>query len=83
MQNVATQSDCIRYCQTFADFSADVLGDKILGLLNAIHYAMGMSKERLNALGDGWKVVARELIPFLDLLNEKQPESNQERSLLN
>lgn len=70
--------------QKFADFPEDVLGDKILGLLNAIHYAMRSvsSKERLDALNDGWRVVACELIPFLDLLNEKQPESNQERSSL-
>lgn len=69
----------------FADFSEDILADKILGLLNAIHYAMSLSvssKERLDALNDGWRVVAHELIPFLDLLNAKQPESNQESSSL-
>ena len=69
----------------FADLPVDVLGEKILGLLNAIHYAMSgtvSSKERLDALNDGWRVVACELIPFLDLLNTKQPESNQERSSL-
>lgn len=71
--------------QKFADFPEDVLGDKILGLLNAIHNAMNISvssEERLDALNDGWRVVARELIPFLDILNEKQPESNLERSSL-
>ena len=71
--------------QIFADFREDVLGDKILGLLNAIYNAMIISEsseERLDALSDGWRVVARELIPFFDLLNEKQPESNQERSSL-
>ena len=70
---------------TFADFSEDVLGEKILGLLNAIHYAMSLSvsnKERLDALNDGWRVVVNELIPFLDLLNARQPESNQESSSL-
>ena len=71
---------------TFADFPADVLGEKILGLLNAIHYAMSLgsvsNKERLDALNDGWRVVVNELIPFLDLLNVKQPESNQESSSL-
>ncbi len=69
----------------FADLPADVLGEKILGLLNAIHYAMSgtvSSKERLDPLNDGWRVVARELIPFLNLLNANQPESNQERSSL-
>ncbi len=70
----------------FTDLPADVLGEKILGFLNAIHYAMSLgsvsSKERLDALNDGWRVVAHELIPFLDLLNTKQPESNQESSSL-
>lgn len=69
----------------FADFPAEVLGEKVLGLLNAIHYAMSgtvSSKERLDALNDGWRVVARELIPFLELLNANQPESNRESSSL-
>ena len=69
----------------FADLPADILGEKILGLLNAIHCAMSLSvssKERLDALNDGWRVVARELIPFLKLLQEKQPDSQRERSPL-
>lgn len=69
----------------FADLPADVLGEKILGLLNAIHYAMSgtvSSKERLDPLNDGWRVVAHELIPFLELLNANQPESNRESSSL-
>ena len=69
----------------FADFPADVLGEKILGLLNAIYYAMSLSvssKERLDALNDGWRVVAHELIPFLQLLQEKQPDSQRESSPL-
>ena len=69
----------------FADFPANVLGEKILGLLNALYYAMSLSvssKERLDALNDGWRVVAHELIPFLQLLQEKQPDSQRERSPL-
>ena len=33
-------------------------------------------------MNDGWRVVGRELVPFLELLDEKQPESNPERSSL-
>ena len=66
----------------FSDFPKDVLGDKVLGLLNAIGYAMGSAagRKRLDPLNDGWRVVAEELIPFLELLTEKQPELNQKRS---
>lgn len=70
----------------FSDFAEDVLGDRILGLVNSLSYAMdvgsALGNERLDALNDGWRVVSRELIPFLDLLNEKQPESTTERSSL-
>ena len=74
--------------QDFSDFSDDVLGDKILGLLNAIDNAMTIaswklsSEDRLDSLNEGWKVVAHELIRFLELLTEKQPELSQERSSL-
>ena len=71
--------------QTFSDFSEDVLGYKILGLSNAIYDAMSViprSLARLDPLNDGWRVVARELIPFLDLLTGKEPDSCQERSAL-
>ena len=72
--------------QKFSNFPEDVLGDKILGLLHAIGYAMNigsaLGNERLDALNDGWRVVAQELIPFLELLNEKHPESSRERSSL-
>ena len=64
----------------FSDVPEDVLGGKILGLLNAIGYALNMAG--LDYLSDGWRVVARELIPFLELLEEKEPESKQERSPL-
>lgn len=74
--------------QKFADLPDDVLADKIFGLLNAIDYGMWNAstylawEERLDPLNDGWRVVAHELIPFLELLNDRQPELNQERSLL-
>lgn len=70
----------------FSDFPEDVLGDRILGLLHAIEYSMSigfaLASERLNPAGDGWRAVAYELVPFLDLLNEKQPESIPERPSL-
>lgn len=70
----------------FSGFPDDVLGDKILGLLNAIYDAMtrtswGLEKG-LDPLNNGWRVVARELIPFLELLNDRKPEAIQERSPL-
>ena len=71
----------------FSRFSDDdALGDKILGLLNTIYDAMTRAswrlEERLDPLNDGWRVVARELIPFLELLNDRKPEVIQERSPL-
>ena len=74
--------------QGFSDLPDDVLGDKIFGLLNAIDYAMWNAstslsgEERLDPLNDGWRVVAHELIPFLELLNSREPNSKQERSPL-
>lgn len=65
--------------QPFSDFPEDLLGDKILGLKNAIGYAM---LGYLDSLNDGWQIVAHELIPFLDLLTAKEPDSSQERSSL-
>ena len=72
----------------FSGFPDDVLGDKILGLLNTLYNAMTRAsgelprEERLDPLNDGWRVVARELIPFLELLNDRKPELKQERSSL-
>ncbi len=72
--------------QPFSDFQGDVLGEKILGLLNAISATMtigsALGKERLNPMGDGWRVVAHELLPFLGLLNAKEPDLSQEHSSL-
>ena len=71
----------------FSGFSDDdVLGDRILGLLNTIYDAMtraswGLEK-RLDPLNAGWRVVAHELIPFFELLNDRKPEVIQERSSL-
>ena len=72
----------------FSNFSDDVLGNKVLGLLNAIDHGMRMgswnsaSRERLDPLNDGWQVVTEELIPFLELLNDRKPGLKQERSPL-
>ena len=72
----------------FSDFSDDVLGNKLLGFLNAIDYGMTIgswnsaSGERLDPLNDGWRVVTEELIPFLELLNDRKPELKQESSPL-
>lgn len=69
---------------TFSNFPEDILGDKILGLRNAIYHAMSVISRSLglDPLNDGWRVVARELIPFLELLTAKEPELHQERSSL-
>ena len=72
----------------YTNLSDDVLGEKILGLINAIDYAMWKGsislpfEERLDPLNDGWKTVASELIPFLELLNNRKPESVKEPSTL-
>ena len=75
--------------QSFSDLPDDVLGDKILGLLNAIYYAMwnatytsSSQVKRLDPLNDGWEAVAHELIPFSELLSNRKPEAIQERSPL-
>ena len=66
--------------QAFSSFQEDVLGDKILGLLHAVGYALNIAG--LDSLNEGWRIVARELIPFLELLDEKEPESSRERAYL-
>ncbi|MCY4568878.1 MAG: hypothetical protein OXD49_11275 [Candidatus Poribacteria bacterium] len=69
----------------FSSFPDDVLGDKMLGLLNAIYDAMtraSSAEDHLDPLNDGWKVVAHELIPFLELLSDRKPEGIQECSPL-
>ena len=66
----------------FSDFPEEVLGEKILGLLNSIGYALNLALGPGAVLNEGWQLVARELLPFLELLNEKQPEFHQERSSL-
>lgn len=91
-QAEAERCDKVRLDTLLRGFSKrpdDVLGDKILGLLNAIDYAMfnatytsSSQVKRLDPLNDGWRVVAHELIPFLELLSSREPESIQERSSL-
>lgn len=75
-----------RLLKPFSDFPEEILGEKILGLLNSISATMtigsALGRERLNPTGDGWRVVAHELLPFLNLLTEKEPDSSQERSSL-
>ena len=66
----------------FADVPEADLGHKILGLLHAIGYALSQALGPGPSLNEGWQLVARELMPFLELLSEKQPESHQERSAL-
>ena len=66
----------------FSELSDDLLGDRIFGLLNAIGYALGMAIGPGASLNEGWRLVADELRSFLDLLDAKKPDSNQERSTL-
>lgn len=66
----------------FQKYPETELGDKILGLYNAVMYALNIARGPGSALNEGWQLVARELLPFLQLLNEKHPESHQERSTL-
>ena len=81
----AERCDMIRLdtlLQPFSDFPEDVLGDKILGLLNAIGYALNLALGPGAALNEGWQLVTKELLPFLDLLTEKEPDSSREPSSL-
>ena len=66
----------------FSDVPEADLGDKILGLLHAIGYALSQALGPGPALNEGWQLVARELMPFLALLSEKQPELQPGRSAL-
>ncbi|MDE0014574.1 MAG: hypothetical protein OXU51_00185 [Candidatus Poribacteria bacterium] len=56
--------------------------DKIFGLLNAIHFALGMALGPGASLNEGWQLVADELLPFFNLLDAKKPDSNPECSTL-
>ena len=72
----------------FSAFTDDELGEKTFGLLNAVFSAMTHApaitgtSERLNPVGNGWKFVASELILFMHLLSERQPELKQQPSSL-
>ena len=65
-----------RLTQTFSGFRVEILGDKILGILNAVGCAWNKAK---NEPGDE-AVVGDELLQFLDLLNGTQPEAIQDQS---
>ena len=64
--------------QEFSSFPEDKLGDKGLGLLMAVRY----SWHRANGKWESEAVVADELVPFFEFLNEKEPEECQDRSSL-
>ena len=66
--------------QPFSDFPEGLLENKILGLLNAIELALNSALYPGAGMNEGWQLVAQELIPFLDLLSEKKPNSSEERS---
>ena len=72
---------------TFSDFSDDILGDKVIGLLHAITEGMLFDSTRLleqglNPLNNAWQLVSHELIPFFKLLDVKTLEKSRERSYL-
>ena len=61
------------------------LGDKLLGLANAIHDALNIGTAGTkfwDPENKGWRIVARELILFLDPLEARGPESAPGRSPL-
>lgn len=71
----------------FSDFSDDILGDKIIGLLHAVSEGFlfdtnTLVEQGLNPFNTAWRSVARELIPFFKLLDAKAPEENKEHSYL-
>ena len=72
---------------TFDEFSDDILGDKIFGLLHAVeegflYYPNTLSRQGLSPFNTAWELVAHELIPFFKLLDAKTPEKSRERSYL-
>ncbi len=66
--------------QPFSDFPEGVLENKILGLLNAIELALNSALYPGAGVNEEWQLVAQELIPFLELLSKKKPDSSEERS---
>ena len=66
----------------FSDLNDAALGDRMLGLANAIRDALNIGTagtERWDPENKGWRIVARELIPFLDLMEARNPESAPDR----
>ena len=69
----------------FSDLDDVSLGNKLLGLANAIHDALNIGTagtEFWDPENKGWRLVAGELIPFLELLEARDPESASEHSPL-
>lgn len=64
--------------QGFSSFPEDILGDKTLGLLKAVREAW----HRANGEWKSEAVVSDELLPFFQLLSEKEPAVGRERSSL-
>jgi len=62
----------------FLDLHDPALGDKLLGLANAIRDALNIGTSGTKSWdpeNKGWRLVAGELIPFLELLETRIPES--------
>lgn len=69
----------------FSDLHDAALGNKLLGLANAIRDALNIGTSGTKSWdpeNKGWRVVARELIPFLEFLEARDPESAPEHSPL-
>lgn len=69
----------------FSNLNDAVLGNKLLGLANAIHDALNIGTAgtaHWDPENRGWRIVARELIPFLDILESRNLESATVHSLL-
>ncbi len=66
----------------FSDLHDAALGNSMLGLANAIRDALNIGTagtERWDPENKGWRIVAKELIPFLDLLEARNPVSAPDR----
>ncbi|MCG9126011.1 hypothetical protein JT359_00280 [Candidatus Poribacteria bacterium] len=76
-----------RLLPAFSDYSNDVLGEKTLGLMNVLSDLLGYGPSSL-VVGElidqygGWKTVASELLPFIKLLDSRNPESIEKPSSL-
>ena len=69
----------------FSDLDDATLGDKLLGLTNAIRDSLNIGTSGTNNWdpeNKGWRLVASELIPFLNILESRDLKSKPERSPL-